>query len=209
MESKNYDFYVLIYNISKKHNVGTLIRSASAFNVKKVLILGSDKKILKKFFGHQGTLKKTEFLFFDDIPSLKLFIKENEIHVCGIEIGENSKPVHSQPFKGNTLFVLGNEGVGMNQKQKDLCDSYVYIPHYSNKTGSLNVAIAASIVFHHFGVWAGYEEAEFTEEKYNVEEGHNPNNINTAPTQMDNPSIDSAMEGEENKAFDLIKDINI
>jgi tRNA G18 (ribose-2'-O)-methylase SpoU len=169
MESKVYDFYVLIYNISKKHNIGTLIRSASAFNCKKVLILGANKKILKKFFGHQGTLKKTDFMFFDDIDGLKVFIKENDIYVCGIEIGENSQPVQSKPFKGNTLFVLGNEGAGMNQKQKELCDHFVYIPHYSNKTGSLNVAIAASIVFHHFGVWAGYKEAEFTDEKYNVE----------------------------------------
>lgn len=164
-----YDFYLLIYNIAKKHNIGTLIRSASAFNIKKVLVLGENKKILKKFFGSQGTVKKTEFLFFNDIKGIKDFCKENNIYICGIEIGGESKPVHTQPFKGNTLFVLGNEGSGMNNKQKEMCDHLVYIPQYSSKTGSLNVAIAASIVFHHFAVWANYQEASFTEEKYDVE----------------------------------------
>ena len=170
MEKTVYDFYLLIYNISKKQNIGTLIRSASAFNIKKVLVLGSNKKILKKFFGSQGTVKKTEFVYFDDWDTLKVYLKDNDIYVCGIEIGENSTPVQNHSFKGNTLFVLGNEGAGMNQKQKELCDHFVYIPHYSNKTGSLNVGVAASIVFHHFAVWAGYKESEYTGEKYNVEE---------------------------------------
>jgi tRNA G18 (ribose-2'-O)-methylase SpoU len=169
-QTPTYDFYLLIYNISKSKNIGTLIRSACAFGIKKVFVLGANKKVLKKFFGSQGTVKKTEFIYFDDFDSLKVFIKENNIFVCGIEIGESSAPIQGHPFKGNTLFVLGNEGAGMNQKQKDLCDQFVYIPHYSNKTGSLNVGVAASIVFHHFGIWAGYKEAEYTGEKYNVEE---------------------------------------
>jgi len=169
VNKQTYDFYLLIYNIAKKHNIGTLIRSASAFNIKKILVLGENKKILKKFFGSQGTVKKTEFLFFNDVQSIKDFCKENKIYICGIEIGAECKPIHTQPFKGNTLFVLGNEGSGMNNKQKEMCDHLVYIPQYSTKTGSLNVAIAASIVFHHFAVWAQYSEAKFTEEKYNVE----------------------------------------
>jgi tRNA G18 (ribose-2'-O)-methylase SpoU len=179
------DFYLLIFNLQSKHNVGTLIRSASAFNCKQIIVLGSNKKVLKKFFGSQGTVKKMDFLFLDTFEELRKFCDENKIYVCGVEIGNNSVPVHKQPFKGNTLFILGNEGAGMNQKQKDFCDHFVYIQQYSNKTGSLNVAIAGSIIFHHFGIWAGYTEADYTQEKYdvgkkqiNVEEGDNSTNIN-------------------------------
>ena len=210
---KPFDFYLLIYNIAKKHNIGTLIRSASAFNIKKVLVLGENKKILKKFFGSQGTVKKTEFLFFNDIKSIKDFCKENEIYICGIEIGGESKPVQTQPFKGNTLFVLGNEGSGMNYKQKEMCDHLVYIPQYSSKTGSLNVAIAASIIFHHFAVWANYPEATFTEEKYDVE--FQKGNVEIIETESDinknynNELIDAEIlrekaEGEVNKSENVI-----
>ena len=167
-EKDTYDFYLLVYNISKHKNIGTLIRSASAFNIKKVFIIGENKKIIKKFFGSQGTVKKTEFLFFEDIKNVKEFCKENKIFICGVEIGENSKPINSHPFKGHTLFVMGNEGSGLNKKQHEMCDHLVYIPQYSSKTGSLNVAVAGSLIFHHFALWANYKEAEYTDEKYNV-----------------------------------------
>ena len=62
--------------------------------------------------------------------------------------------------------MLGNEGSGLNQNQIDVCDHFVYIPQYTTKTASLNVAIAGSIIFHHFGLWAGYQEEERTGYKY-------------------------------------------
>ena len=179
-----YDFYLLIYNIQSKHNVGTLIRSASAFNCKKIIVLGKDKKVLKKFFGHQGTVKKMEFVFIETLDELKKFCKDNNIFICGVEIGGSSQPIHKQPFRGNTMFVLGNEGSGMNDKQKEMCDQLVYIPQYSSKTGSLNVAIAGSIIFHHFALWAEYKEAAFTNEKYDV-------------SRVENKYLDKVNEDEE------------
>ena len=50
-DKKKYDFYLLITSEYGKSNSGTLIRSASAFNCKEILILGKDKKILKKLKG--------------------------------------------------------------------------------------------------------------------------------------------------------------
>mmetsp|Transcript_1607 Transcript_1607/g.2835 ORF Transcript_1607/g.2835 Transcript_1607/m.2835 type:complete len:140 (-) Transcript_1607:244-663(-) len=54
--------------------------------------------------------------------------------------------------------MLGNEGSGLNQNQIAICDHFVYVPQYTDKTASLNVAIAASIIFHHYGLWAGHKE---------------------------------------------------
>ena len=42
----------------------------------------------------------------------------------------------------------------------------MYIPQFTEKTASLNVAIAGSIIFHHFGLWAGYQESQRTGFKY-------------------------------------------
>ena len=54
--------------------------------------------------------------------------------------------------------MLGNEGVGMTEKQLQACDFFVYIPQFTGATASLNVAIAGSIVLHHFASWAGLIE---------------------------------------------------
>ena len=51
-----------------------------------------------------------------------------------------------------------------------MCDHFVYIPQYTDKTASLNVAIAGSIIFHHFAMYAKYPEAGRQGEKFEVGE---------------------------------------
>uniref|UniRef100_A0A0D3DE83 tRNA/rRNA methyltransferase SpoU type domain-containing protein n=1 Tax=Brassica oleracea var. oleracea TaxID=109376 RepID=A0A0D3DE83_BRAOL len=53
------------------------------------------------------------------------------------------------------LFFLRS---GLSAKEYEICDFFVYIPQYGCGTASLNVTVAASIVLHHFGVWAGFSE---------------------------------------------------
>lgn len=55
------------------------------------------------------------------------------------------------------LRSLTTQGDGMTANQKAICDGFVYIRQYGPGTASLNVAVAASIVMHHFGLWARYE----------------------------------------------------
>lgn len=64
--------------------------------------------------------------------------------------------------------MLGNEGSGLNANQMAICDHFVYIPQYTDKTASLNVAIAGSIIFHHFALWAQYKEASRDGYKFDV-----------------------------------------
>lgn len=53
---------------------------------------------------------------------------------------------------------------------KEICDHLVYIPQYTNKTASLNVTVATSIVLQRFASWAEYKEAEVHGEKYQNKE---------------------------------------
>ena len=92
--------------------------------------------------------------FFPSTQSVREYCTNNSISICGIEIMPESRPIHEQPFRGNTLFLLGNEGSGLNSTQIAMCDHFVYIPQYTDKTASLNVAIAGSIIFHHFALFA-------------------------------------------------------
>jgi tRNA C32,U32 (ribose-2'-O)-methylase TrmJ len=66
--------------------------------------------------------------------------------------------------------MLGNEGTGLNERQMRACDSFAYISQYGVGTASLNVAVAASIVLHHYAVWAGYQERSRQGYKFDVAE---------------------------------------
>ena len=166
--SSSPDWYVIVSNVSKKANIGNMIRSACAFGVTEVLIVGNKKNV--QYFGAQGTHKHVKMVCFDKLGQAVAYVKERGCHIVGIEIIDGAASVASHPFRGPTAFILGNEGHGLRQVEIDVCDHFVYIPQFGDGTASLNVTVAASIVFHHFAEWAGYAERARQGYKYVVAE---------------------------------------
>eukprot|EP00929_Paragymnodinium_shiwhaense_P086196 TRINITY_DN46729_c0_g1_i1.p2 TRINITY_DN46729_c0_g1~~TRINITY_DN46729_c0_g1_i1.p2 ORF type:complete len:249 (-),score=72.17 TRINITY_DN46729_c0_g1_i1:216-962(-) len=158
---------LVLFNVGKRQNFGTLIRSACAFGVSEILAVGAQKLAL---FGNQGTASNAPIRQVDTLDLAKAELKQRGIRLCGVEITDDAVPVNSLPFTGPTAFMLGNEGIGMTEAQKAACDFFVYIPQYTGATASLNVAIAGSIVLHHFALWAGMAEHQRAGEKFVVEQ---------------------------------------
>lgn len=146
---------MVVHNIAKRHNVGTLARSATAFGVSEVILVGR-----RDFnaFGSHGSTPHLRFRHFHSLTDARLFLKEKDCDICGVEITDGAFSITDHPFKKSTAFLLGNEGTGLSAKECEICDFFVYIPQYGGGTASLNVTVAASIVLHHFGVWAGFSE---------------------------------------------------
>ncbi|MFS7962597.1 putative tRNA (guanosine(18)-2'-O)-methyltransferase [Helianthus anomalus] len=159
--------YVVIHNIAKRHNVGTLARSATAFGVSEVILVGR-----RDFnsFGSHGSTSHIPFRHFYSLSDACLFLKAKGCDICGVEITPNATSVTTHPFKTSTAFLLGNEGTGLSAKECDFCDYFVYIPQYGCGTASLNVTVAASIILHHFAVWAGFPERTRDGNKFVVAE---------------------------------------
>ncbi|XP_028759917.1 uncharacterized protein LOC114718672 [Neltuma alba] len=159
--------YVVVHNIAKRHNVGTLARSATAFGVSELILVGR-----RDFnsFGSHGSTSHLRFRHFHSLEDARHFLKEKDCDICGVEITDDAKPINQHPFKKSTAFLLGNEGTGLSAKECEICDFFVYIPQYGGGTASLNVTVAASIVLHHFGVWAGFAERSRDGNKFIVAE---------------------------------------
>ncbi|GIL60987.1 hypothetical protein Vafri_15392, partial [Volvox africanus] len=158
--------FIITHSVSKRHNIGTILRSATAFGVKEVCLVGS-----RQFntFGSHGSDAHVALKHFHTLQHCVQHLKNVErCRVLGIEICEGALPVQDHPFTGPTAFLLGNEGQGLSERQMALCDGFLYIPQHGAGTASLNVAVAASIVLHHFAVWAGYPEREREGFKFKV-----------------------------------------
>lgn len=183
IETASPDCYMLVFNIGKKKNFGDILRSAAAFGVKEVFVVGAKKL---STFGNQGTQKYCHFRHFDTLSDAKSELGRRGIKLVGIEITDNAVPIQSHPFSGSTCFMSGNEGTGMNQQQLDACDSFVYVPQYSGATASLNVATATGIVFHHFALWSKKTEQPIDGFKFVVD---------AAPSFL-NPSSEMLLEAE-------------
>jgi tRNA G18 (ribose-2'-O)-methylase SpoU len=72
------------------------------------------------------------------------------VRIVGIEILEIANNISEYSYKGKIAFMPGNEGTGMSDKQKHICDEFVYISQYGNGTASLNVNVSVSIVLHEY-----------------------------------------------------------
>jgi len=164
----NTHFYVIINNVAKKTNVGNMLRSCCAFNAKAMLVVGRKKQVT--FFGSKGTKHHVPLYYFDSLNDAVEYARNDNCKICGVEILDQSLNVVKHPFIGPTCFLLGNEGDGLHEKEKKVCDFFVYIPHYGNGTASLNVNVAASIVFHHFAEFANYTERPREGQKFIVNE---------------------------------------
>jgi len=167
-------FYLILSNIGKRNNFGALIRTATAFGVEKVLVVGESKQL--KTFGNQGTVQYVDFQEFKCLKTLKDWCEHEEIDVLGVEIVDQatnivdfSEDIKVSPRRGIAL-MLGNEGIGMSDKQKEICDEFVYISQFGRSTASLNVATAGGIIMHHLAECrVDRIETSRTNEKYDVD----------------------------------------
>ncbi|XXG54361.1 hypothetical protein AAC387_Pa03g2265 [Persea americana] len=160
--------FVVVHNVAKRHNVGTLARSATAFGVSELVLVGR-----RDFnaFGSHGSTSHLRFRHFHSLSEARIYLKnEKDCDICGVEITDGAVAVNHHPFRKSTAFLLGNEGTGLSAKESEMCDFFVYIPQYGCGTASLNVTVAASIVLHHFGVWAGFPERIRDGNKFTIAE---------------------------------------
>ncbi|CAH9080507.1 unnamed protein product [Cuscuta europaea] len=106
-ETKVIESYVVVHNIAKRHNVGTLARSATAFGVSELILVG--RRDFNSFGGH-GSTSHLRFRHFHSLSDAKSFLKERGCDICGVEITDSARAVNQHPFKRSTAFLLGNEG---------------------------------------------------------------------------------------------------
>ena len=137
-------FVLLIYNVSKRSNVGPLVRSAVAFSCSAVVIVGARRLSLH---GNQLTARHVPFLHYPDIRTAAAHLKGQGFELVGVEIGEGAEEVSRCAFTATrTCLIPGNEGTGLNAVVRPLLDRLVYVRQSGVGTASLNVATCTAIV---------------------------------------------------------------
>ena len=137
---------ILLDGIQDPGNLGTIIRSAVAFNVDTIILGNNTVDIYneKTLRASEGMVYNINFIK-DDLINIIPKLKDMDYKVIGTSVtkGKNIKDLN----KDKIAFVVGNEGNGISEQVLDLCDDYVYIK-MNNKCESLNVAIASSIIMY-------------------------------------------------------------
>ena len=136
---------IILDGIQDPGNLGTIIRSGVAFNMKNIILSNTsvdfyNPKVVRATEGmifHTNVLRRDLLEF---IPQLKLL---------------GYKIIGTDVIKGNTIpklnnnlaIIIGSEGQGMSNEIRNLCDDFINIP-ISSECESLNAGVAASIIMY-------------------------------------------------------------
>lgn len=138
---------LILDNIQDPGNLGTIIRSAKAFNVDTIILSEDCVDIynLKVLRATEGILFHINFLY-DDIESAIYNLKNKEYLVCVTDV-KDGKNICDIKTDGNIAIVVGNEGIGVKDKIKDICHEKIHIK-MNSEVESLNVAMATTIILY-------------------------------------------------------------
>ena len=129
-------------------NLGTVIRSASAFGVD-TLILSADCADIynpKTLRGAMGAIFSREILICNDFSAaLSRFSCEGR-RVLAATLDTESVPVGKAALNERDIVLIGNEGHGLSKSAVDASDLSVILPiNTGHGVESLNAATAASV----------------------------------------------------------------
>jgi len=135
---------ILLDGVQDPGNVGTIIRTASAFDIKNIILSGTCADIYnpKTVRATMGAIFRQNICNMS-IDELRL-LKESGVTFIGAALGEDSK-VFDEVDLRRSLIAIGSEGKGLSEEVLKLCDEKVRIP-ISQDCESLNAAAAAAIL---------------------------------------------------------------
>jgi len=145
--------YLFLFNVSKKSNFGFMIRTANAFGAE-MIVIGKKKY---NTIGAVGGTRLTPTHHFYSLKDGVAFARQQGCQIMGVEIMDGARSICETPFVGSTAFMMGNEGMGLEPWQMELCDEFVYIPQHGTAK-CLNVNVAAAVCLHRFADWAGFQQ---------------------------------------------------
>ncbi len=138
---------LILDNVSDPGNLGTIIRSAVAFNID-TIVLSDDSvdlynsKVVRATQGllfHINIIKKNLSLF---IPELKQ--EGYKIISTNVNHGKSLKSIEKN---SKFAIIMGNEGSGVKEEINELSDEFIYID-MNEACESLNVGVATSIILY-------------------------------------------------------------
>ncbi len=156
---------IAVMNLANETNVGSLIRTANAANIKEVIIVGRKKWNKGAATGAHSKIKVVKMRTSDEFVE---YCKEHDYNIVSIEMGNDSKSIFNYQYPSNPMLVIGNEGTGVPQKILENSIDRVYIPQYGG-VECLNAAVTGSIAVYD---WVrknnSYEELDVIDRKFDI-----------------------------------------
>ncbi len=146
LDTRGVRLEIAIENLERDFNMGTIVRSANAFGVRTVHIIGSRQ------WNKRGAMATDKYLTVCYHLTVLDFVKHMEsknLKIIAVDNVEGSLPLHTVQLPENTVLVFGSEAAGISETLLRQSAQIVAIEQLGS-TRSLNVGVAAGVVMYHW-----------------------------------------------------------
>ncbi|MDK2899113.1 MAG: hypothetical protein PWQ10_300 [Patescibacteria group bacterium] len=149
--------HIAIENWQHDLNIGTIVRTANAFNVETVHIIG------KRHWNRRGAMVTDRYMNIIQHSTVDEFAKlmENDNReIVAIDIIPGAVELSKTKLPKRTVLVFGGEGPGLSDQMQQIASKTIMIEQFGS-TRSVNVGVAAGITMY---VWMQQNTLNIKEE---------------------------------------------
>ncbi len=144
LDTTRHAFHVAIENLAHDFNIGSVVRTANAFNAASVHVVG------RRRWNRRGAMVTDRYLHVahdDDATALAAWAHGSGLVLVGVDNLPGSVPLETTDLPRDCVLLFGQEGTGLSDAAREACDVTVSIVQYGS-TRSINVGAAAAIAMH-------------------------------------------------------------
>ncbi len=143
------DNIIILDKIQNPNNLGSILRSADAFNIKNIILCNNsvdiyNNKVIQSSMGNGFNLN---IFYVTDLSHFIKALRKDGYLIYATANNKQSVDINSINFNKKTAIIFGNEGKGLSNETITMCDKTLSIKINKN-VNSLNLAIAASIMMY-------------------------------------------------------------
>ena len=144
LDGRGVELEIAIENLERDFNMGTIVRSANAFGVRHVHVIG------RKQWNKRGAMATDKYLhvhYYQSVNEFTLAMAERGRIIVAVDNVEGSAKLHKTTLPKESVLVFGAEGPGLSDELLDVANLIVEIEQLGS-TRSINVGVAAGVVMY-------------------------------------------------------------
>lgn len=148
IDTRRHPLHIAIENFEHDANIGTVVRTANAFAVDTVHIIG------KKRWNRRGAMVTDRYQrlrHHDTVADFMEFAAAAGLQVVAVDNVPGSVPVETAALPRHCALLFGQEGPGVSAAAREQAVTTVSIAQFGS-TRSINAGVAAGIVMHQWVV---------------------------------------------------------
>ncbi len=144
LDTRRHPFHVAIENWAHDLNIGSVVRTANAFNVAGVHIVG------RRRWNRRGAMVTDAYLHVHhhaDAAALAAWVRDEDLPLLGIDNLPGAVPLETHELPRRCMLLFGQEGPGLSEPARAACTAVLSIAQFGS-TRSINAGAAAAIAMH-------------------------------------------------------------